>query len=651
MTFEQRRGRIFGLTLTLSAAVAATPAIARSQQPGPKTATSSAALAGILPSALQSCSGAAPSTADIDVERRSIYVPASDGVKLAVDIFLPKNLKTGTKLPTLYSATRYWRARKDEPIAPYIKLWVARGYAIVNADVRGTGASFGQWYMPYSPVEARDVGYLANWIATQPWSNGKVVMTGTSYTATTALVAPAFGAPALKAIAPKFSDFDGFTDLQWPGGVATEGLLLKWGGMVRAMDLNQPASPNSQGVRPVDGPDGETQLAAAVEDHRVNPWPWDQATYQVNFKDEPLTQFGGMPADAAGVFNFQDAIYRSHVPIFGWGSWLDSGIAQGMVNRFMTWTNPQIDIIGPWTHGARQDVNVFTPNKDVDPSLPAQELMVYCFLNNYTSDHPAPFPDHVLFYYTMGEDKWKETTTWPIAGTTQARFYLDAGHRLSTAPASTGQDIYTVDFSASPGPANRWATQAGGPRIDYGDRSIPDKKLLVYDGQPLANDMEMTGQPVITLRVASNQTDGNFFAYVEDVAPDGKVTYVTEGVLRALHRNLSAGRSPYRTIYPYRTYSMHDADLLVPGQTATLTFQLMATSVLFRAGHHVRLALAGADSGMFLRIPAKAQGPVTLTVTRGGPTGSFIDLPIIPARPASASRLESVSPVTTVANR
>jgi putative CocE/NonD family hydrolase len=642
MTIEKFFRLILGLALTL---LLTRSAHAQGTQP---LAKSSPTLAGILPPALQSCNGATPSTADMDVERRSIYVPASDGIKLAVDIFLPKNLKAGTKLPTLYSATRYWRARKDEPLSPYVKLWTARGYAVVNADVRGTGASFGQWYMPYSPVEARDVGYLANWIATQPWSNGKVVMTGTSYTATTALVAPAYGAPALKAIAPKFSDFDGFADLQWPGGVATEGLILKWGGMVRAMDLNQPASPNSQGVRPVDGPDGDSQLAAAIDDHRVNPWPWDQSIYQVTFKDEPMNQFGGMPADAAGVFNFQDAIYRSHVPIFGWGSWLDSGIAQGMVNRFMTWTNPQIDIIGPWTHGARQDVNVFTPNKDVDPSLPAQELMVYCFLNNYTTDHPAPLPDHILYYYTMGEDRWKETTTWPIAGTAQQRFYLAAGHVLSDAPpAGSGQDLYTVDFSASPGPANRWATQSGGPRIDYGDRAIPDQKLLVYTSPALGKDMEMTGQPVITLRVASNQTDGNFFAYVEDVAPDGKVTYVTEGVLRALHRNISTAHSPYRTTYPYRTYSMHDAELLVPGQTATLTFQLQATSVLFRTGHRVRLALAGADSGMFLRIPAKAQGPVTLTVNRGGPTGSFIDLPIVPARPSSASRLETVAPTAS----
>lgn len=341
-----------------------------------------------------------------------------------------------------------------------------------------------------------------------------------------------------------------------------------------------------------------------------------------------------MPIDASGVFNVQDAIQRSRVPIFGWGSWLDSGIAQGLVNRFLTWTNPQFTIIGPWTHGARMDVNVFTPNKDVEPSWDAQEKMIYCYLSNYVSTAPHDFSSHTLIYYTMGEDRWKETSAWPIPGTRQERLYLDAGHALSsTAPTAGGRDTYAVDFEASAGPANRWATQAGGPRIDYGDRAAADRKLLVYTGSPLAQDMELTGQPVITLRVASNQTDGNFFVYVEDVAPSGKVTYVTEGELRALHRNLSSAKSQYQTTYPYRSYSFRDAQLLIPGQAATLTFQLMATSVLFRAGHQIRVAIAGADSGTFVRIPTKAQGPVTLTVSRGGSTQSFIDLPIVAARP------------------
>ncbi len=637
------------LGVALAPALSAqSPTQSPAQPSAPPAARSAAQIADLLPAALQSCPGSTV-TADPDVDRQSIYVPAADGVKLAVDIFLPKGLAPGTKLPTFFAATRYQRGQKNTPIAPRDKPWIARGFAVVNADVRGTGASFGQWFIPYAPQEVKDVGYLANWIATQPWSNGKVVMTGVSYGATTALMAPAYGSPAVKAIAPSFSDFDAFADLEWPGGVASEALLLKWGSLVRGMDLNVPRVSSqgvaSQGVRPVDGPDGEAQLAAAVEEHKANPFSFDQAAYQVTFKDLPLMQFGGMPIDASGVFNVQDAIERSRVPIFGWGSWLDSGIAQGLINRFITWTNPQLTIIGPWTHGARMDVNVFAPNKDVEPSVIAQERMIYCFLSNYVGADPHPFAGHTLIYYTMGADRWSETSTWPVPGTKQERLYLDAGHALSsTAPTAAGHDAYTVDFEATPGPANRWATQAGGPRIDYGDRAAADRKLLVYTGSALTHDVEMTGQPVVTLHVASTHTDGNFFIYVEDVAPTGKVTYVTEGELRALHRKLSSAKSsPYRTPYPYRTYSFKDAELLTPGQPVTLTFQLMPTSALFKAGHQIRVAVAGADSGTFIRNPAKAQGPVTITVSRGGATPSFIELPIVAARPASLTSARPTS--------
>ncbi len=606
-------------------------------------AQSAARLADLLPPQLRTCTGASVAAGDIDIVRQSIYVPAADGTKLAIDIFLPKAMAPGAKLPTLYSATRYWRGQKDAPVSANQKLWIARGFAIVNADVRGTGASFGQWYIPYSPQEAKDVGYLANWIAKQSWSNGKVVMTGNSYPGTTPLMAPAYGAPALKAVAPKFSDFDMYTDLLWPGGVVGELLITKWGIGVRNQDLNQGRAGRSgqvSSVRPVDGPDGAAQLAAAVEEHKINPWGFDQAAYQAIYKDEPLSQFGGMTIDDGGVFKLQDAIVRSQVPIFGWGSWLDSGIGQGLVNRFMTWKTPQLTIIGPWTHGAGADVNVFTPNKELEPSRDAQEEMIYCYLSNYVGDRPAPLPDHTLFYYTMGEDKWKTTTVWPIPGTRQERFFLDADHALSrTAPKGRGQDSYKVDFDASAGPNNRWSTQVGGPRIDYGDRAIPDRNLLVYTGTPLAQDMEVTGQAVITLHVASTHTDGNFFVYLEDVAPDGKVTYVTEGELRALHRKLSSqARSPYKTTYPYRTYSVKDAELLVPGQIANLTFQLMPTSAVIKAGHRIRIAIAGADKGTFLRIPAMAQGDVTISVAHGGAEPSFIDPPVVSAAAARGAR-------------
>lgn len=593
---------------------------------------SAARLADLLPPEIRECSFASAQAAA--AERQSIHVPMADGVRLAVDIFLPKGAIPAAGLPTLYTATRYWRSERGSELTESQKRWIASGFAVVNADVRGTGASFGQWYLPYSPQEAQDVGFLAQWIAKQPWSNGKVVMTGNSYPGTTPLLALAYGSPAITAIAPKFADFDMYTDLLWPGGVVAEDLIVTWGRAVREMDLNGGGKfgrGDQASVRPVDGADGEALLEAAVKEHQINPWSFENAARDITFNDESSSQTHGLAIRDGGVYTHRETIERSGAPIFGWGSWLDSGIAQGLLNRFTNFSNPQLTIIGPWTHGARANANPFNLEAALDPPDEMQQRMVYCYLKRFAlDDRPAASAERMLLYFTLGEDRWKRTEVWPLPGTHQMRYYLDARRTLSARhPAVKGRDTYKVDFDASAGPDNRWATQAGHPRIDFGDRAEADRRLLVYTSEPLSGNMEVTGQPVLTLQVASTQTDGNFIVYLEDVDPNGRVTYVTEGQLRAIHRKLSSETPPYRTTYPYRTFARKDALPLIPDRVATLTFQLQAISVLFKARHRVRLAIAGADKGTFLRIPSPDRGAVTLDVSRGGHNPSFIDLPVV----------------------
>ena len=572
---------------------------------------------------------------ETEISRRSVYVEMDDRVKLAIDIFTDARWDPSKKVPTLFNATRYWRGRNGVGLDEVRRRWIAAGYAVVNADVRGTGASFGQWYIPYSRREAQDLGYLANWIGRQSWSNRDVVMTGSSYPGTTPFLAMAYGTPAIKSVAPKFSDFDMYTDLQWPGGVVAEDLIVKWGRLVRQLDLNvdedSAVSTLPASVRPVDGPDGQALLLQAIEAHKENSWSWDRAAYEVKFKDERSSHMHGMNVDDGNVYTLKNRLERSGVPIFGWGSWLDSGIAQGLLNRFMTLKNPQLTIIGPWTHGAHANANVFALNAALDPASPMQDQWVYCYLNHYASMKTTPIPEHRLLYFTMGENTWKSTDEWPLRGTRQRRFFLDFHQTLSERkPAAHALDAYKVDFEASAGRFNRWATQAGEPRIDYGDRAEPDKRLLTYTSAPLEQRLEITGQAVVSLQVSSNQTDGNFIVYLEDVAPDDRTTYLTEGELRGIHRKLSTQPAPYRTTYPYRSFSVKDATPLIPGQFTNLTFQLQATSVRLEAGHRLRIAIAGADKGTFLPIPAENQQNVILQVSHGGAYPSYIDVPEIP---------------------
>jgi putative CocE/NonD family hydrolase len=139
-------------------------------------------------------------------------------------------------------------------------------------------------------------------------------------------------------------------------------------------------------------------------------------------------------------------------------------------------------------------------------------------------------------------------------------------------------------------------------------------------------DVEITGYPVVTLHVTSSHADGAFYVYLEDVDPSGRITYVTEGQLRALHRKVSPAGSPYELQVPYHSFRREDAAPLVPDEAAELRFGLHPTSVLIRKGHKIRILIAGHDAGTFVRIPA--EGTPTITIARNRERPSCIDLPM-----------------------
>jgi putative CocE/NonD family hydrolase len=234
--------------------------------------------------------------------------------------------------------------------------------------------------------------------------------------------------------------------------------------------------------------------------------------------------------------------------------------------------------------------------------------------------------DKRLFYFTIGEERWKVTDRWPVAGTQMTAWYLSENNSLTTkAPSGkSDEDRYTINFEATTGAKNRWHTQVGG-EVVYPDRADEDKKLLTYTSAPLEADVEITGHPVVSLFVTSTHTDGAFFVYLEDIDENGKVTYLTEGELRALHRRVSKeqGKLPV----PYHTFLKKDAMPLVPGQVAELKFGLHPISVLVKKGHRLRVAIAGHDKDTFIRIPA--EGTPEIAVQRNVRGLSMIELPVI----------------------
>ena len=547
-----------------------------------------------------------------EFEQRSIYLTMRDGVKIAVEVVLPKALPANEKVPAGMVMTRYWRAKQgQQPVT-----WFAsHGYAHVSVDARGTGASFGVWRAPFSQDEIKDYGEVVNWIVKQPWSNGKVGAFGNSYNGNTALWLTTTMNPAVKAVIPRHFEFDEFSESPFPGGVLTDWVIKTWNDGNRQFDTNP-------GVKLVDEDTDQSLYRSAIKQRAENIDVY-AAALKTTFRDD---RGFGVSIDDISLHSYQQQIEKSGAAIYSWGGWFDASTADAVIRSFMTLANNQRAIVGPWNHGANQNASPYqTPSSQ--RVMQAYEWVR--FFDYHLKGIDTRLDSGKLFYYfTLGEEKWKTTKTWPVAGTKMVRWFLAEGNTLTTsAPvAAAGADSYAVNFEATSGEKNRWHTQVGGP-VFYPDRAEEDKKLLTYTSAPLEADMEITGHPIIDLFVTSTASDGAFFVYLEDIDEKGVVTYVTEGVLRALHRKISTEAPPYKMLVPYHSFKSKDAMPLVPGQVAELKFGLQPISVLIKKGHRLRIAIAGADKGTFARIPE--QGSPTITVARNQRNQSSIELPVI----------------------
>jgi hypothetical protein len=208
-------------------------------------------------------------------------------------------------------------------------------------------------------------------------------------------------------------------------------------------------------------------------------------------------------------------------------------------------------------------------------------------------------------------------------------YFGPSGTLLNDAPLDKdGSDSYIVNYEATTGTANRWHTNVGGGDVIYPDRVEEDKKLLTYTSAPMDTNVEITGHPLITLYVSSTAPDGAFFAYFEDVAENGRVTYITEGELRGICRKVSKENPPYKMFGPFRTFERRDALPFVAGETADLTFDLWATSAVIKKGHRIRIAISCADNDNFARYPLGQDKVPTIRVERNTRFPSKVVLPL-----------------------
>ena len=534
------------------------------------------------------------------MQESSHYVKMRDGVRLAVDVHIPTGLKPGERTATILHMSRYYRSLDIKTLwrplfgAGFYTVterdtreqMVKAGYSWVDVDVRGTGASFGKWEYPLSPEEVRDGSDVIDWIVQQPWSAGIVGATGGSYNASLAIMLLANDHPALKAVVTRFGAWDMYEDVFLPGGLPATSFRESYSKLVAAFDQNElggvfgwAAGGMVRGVRPVDA-----KLLASAQASRGNNTNLDFLIKPLVFRDDPTTP--GRPWTSEHFSPYSVVGTSTKVPVFSYTGWFDGAMVRGQIHQFEATRAPGSRLkIGPWFHADFSNASPYAERADwPDPADDVQE-----FFDEHLRGIKPRVEKLAIEYFSMGAEVWRTANEWPPATSESQYLYFSDSKTLTPFVSKTpdASDRHQVDPAFESGAA-RWGVAAGSGRSrKYGDRRGYSARLLTYTSAPIERPLEVVGNPRVEIHLSANRQDGGLFVYLEDVAPDGRIRYVTEGQLRLLHR---AER---------RTFRRADAKPMIPGTAEKVTVDLLPTAYRFPAGHAIRIAIGGADAGTF----------------------------------------------------
>lgn len=591
------------------------------------------ALAAAAPDAAWWVATTKPRAATYDgYSKSSLYVPMTDGTRLAVDVYLPPAAKAGERFPTVFQQTRYYRSAVTEKNgAASCKVadssqsfFLARGYAFVVADVRGTGASFGARIAEFSRAEVKDSAVLARWIARQPWSSGRIGAFGVSYPGTAAELLLGEHVPAVKAAAVISGGYDFYSDIDFPGGVKNTRFISSWGAVNAGLDAAgrgaTPMPPGIKGPCPVDADPDEKLLDAALAEHAANANSAGQMA-DVRFRDDP-TGPEGWPSP----YRSQARIDASRTPLYAFVGWTDSAYAQGGINRFLNSTSGNQRLtIGAVSHGGRF---FYGPGVEA-PTTSAFErnAELLRFFDHYVARLDNGFEHEARVHYFMtGANRWVGAAAWPQPKA-RLTYCLSANGALAagcvrTQPVLASSPMADVETGSN----TRWDTTLGGGPVAYAERIAATAKGLNFTGSPLTRAVDLVGNPVLNLALEASVADAVVFVTLEDVDPQGRAFYVTEGQLRASHSR--PGALPYRSGAPQHSDARRDALGDLAGRALPMQIRLQPTAHRFLPGHAIRISLFSSDKAHF--------GGVTASETAwrvrvdGGP-GSSLVLPVQPA--------------------
>lgn len=576
------------------------------------------------------------------MEIKTFYLRMRDSVQLAVDLYLPKGLKEGDKIPTIVRQTRYWRRPQLRfPFSLFsngllgrtgkmVKSFIDNGYAIVNVDVRGSGASFGTRRHPWTEDEIKDGAEILDWIVKQAWSNGNIGSMGVSYGGTTAEFLATNHHPNLKAVVLMFSLFDIYEDNAFPGGLHNEWFTSNWGNANERMDCNKlpehvkGVSWLIKGVVPVKTKKRKRTFKSALADHKENKNVHNGAV-TIDYRDEVPDAGAKRSAEDFSPHKFVDQLDGSAVAVYSYSGWHDGAYQNAAVKRHLNLSNPQNKLmLGPWEHGGAYNISPYTRSKaGFDHAAELLKFFDYHLkgIENGLYEEPA------VHYFTVGEEKWKGAESWPPKASVE-RYYLGPKQALVKEKiAQEGFDLREEDNSFGTGPASRWTAVNGRIKnpYTYHNWTARSKDLLHYETPVLEEGVEVSGHPKVKVYASMNSCDGAVFIYLEEVTAGGEVYQVTEGQLRATHRKMGE-YGLYCEAGPPLLHTVGQEAEVKPKEVIELVFDLLPISWEFQKGSKIRLSISGGDSYIFKKTNPDGY---ELKIHYGPEMPTQIELPVV----------------------
>lgn len=576
----------------------------------------------------------------------SRYLTMPDGVRLAIDVYLPESLsgQQPERFPTVLILTPYYRRFKTtapgaEPspnIAIYRDFFVTRGYALVVVDVRGCGSSFGTRDCFRSPREREDYREIANWVVAQPWSSGSIGSTGISYLGAAACFLASTGHPAVKAVAPLFSVHDTYTDHVFPGGIKCTTVTENYDELVSALDLDRRdqlskypyfSDPRYAGPQPVDeDPDGK-MLSIALEEHK-NSFRMRDLAPEFAYREEAASHDPNMHSGS-----FSPYWYLSQIPgqvnILSVSGWYDgSAFSNGSIARFLS--NPGADnrlLLGPWDHGARTNGSPWRSQGETKPEFPILGEVLRFFDEHLAGMDTGLKNELPVHFHTLQAEKWNASLTWPPQNKSTRLYFAENGKLLPNEAQSKTKVSYKASYSTSTGHNSRFE-RLGALAVEdyYKDWDGREDKLLCFTTEPLKDDLELSGHVTVRLRVSTSEHDAGIFVYLSEVDANGRSWFITEGCLRLLHRAEASPPPSYNANWVYRSFHRKDAKHMQPGVFDNARLALLPISWKFKAASRLRISIGGGDADHFAQVSHGR--PPLLEFALGGANECYVDLPV-----------------------